>query len=73
MGVCEGECMGHCLKDEPLTLTRCYNCEMPQPYEALELQKFICGQAHTEEHKEESFFFHDFRFYLSSTFTHFMA
>ena len=36
MGVCEGECMECCPGDEPLTLTRCYICEMPQPYEALE-------------------------------------
>ena len=32
------------LGDEPLT--RCYSCEMPQPYEALEGRKSICDQAH---------------------------
>ena len=32
--------------DEPLTLTRCYSCETPQPYEALERRKSVCGQAH---------------------------
>ena len=30
-GFCEGECMGHCLGDEPLDFD-----EMPQLYEALE-------------------------------------
>ena len=29
-----------------VTLMRCYSCEMPQPYEALEWRKSICGQAH---------------------------
>ena len=36
VGVCEGEGIECCPGDEPLTLTRCYSCEMPQPYEALE-------------------------------------
>ena len=36
IGVCEGECMGRCLGDETLTLMRCYSCEVPHPYEALE-------------------------------------
>ena len=44
--VCEGECMGRSPGDEPLTLTRCHSCEMPQTYEALEGQKSVCGQAH---------------------------
>ena len=35
-GVCEGECIGLSLGDEPLTLTQCHNCELPQLYEALE-------------------------------------
>ena len=34
MGVYQGECMGYCVEDEPLTLTRCPSCEMPQLYEA---------------------------------------
>ena len=46
VGVCErGECMGRSTEDEPLTLMRCYKCEMPQPYEALEGRKSVCGQA----------------------------
>ena len=28
-GVCEGECMGHSLGDEPLTLTRYHNYMNP--------------------------------------------
>ena len=36
MEVCEGKCMGHCPGNEPLTLTKCYSCEMPQHYKALE-------------------------------------
>ena len=32
----EGECMEHNPGDEPLTLTKCYICEIPQPYEAME-------------------------------------
>ena len=35
-GVCEKECIGHCPSDESLTLTRCYSCEILQPYDALE-------------------------------------
>ena len=34
-GVCEGECMGRCPRDEPLTLTRCQNCEFPYLMEPL--------------------------------------
>ena len=34
-GVCEGECMGYSLGDEPLTLTRYHSCELLQLYEAL--------------------------------------
>ena len=26
VGICERECMGHSLGDEPLTLTRCHSC-----------------------------------------------
>ena len=35
-GVCEGECKGCRPGDEPLTLTRCHICGLPQLYEALE-------------------------------------
>ena len=35
-GICELECVGHRLGDEPLTLPRRYSCELPQLYEALE-------------------------------------
>ena len=37
---------GNARGDEPLTLTRCYSCEMSPPYEALEGLKSVCGQAH---------------------------
>ena len=36
-GLCEGECMGRCLGDDPLTLmTRYYSCEISKPYKALD-------------------------------------
>ena len=35
VGVCERECMGCSLEDEPLTLMRCHSCGLPQLYEAL--------------------------------------
>ena len=35
-GVCDGECM---------TLTRCYSCGLPQPYE-VSGWKFVCGKAY---------------------------
>ena len=35
-GVCEGECIGYRPGDEPLTLTRCHSCELPQLYEIIE-------------------------------------
>ena len=41
VGVCEGECIGHNLGDEPLTLMRCYSYKMPQTYEALEGRKSV--------------------------------
>ena len=34
--ICEGECMGRSPEDEPLTLTTCHSCVLPQLYEALE-------------------------------------
>ena len=34
-GVCEGECMGCSLRDEPLTLMRCHSCGLPQLLEPL--------------------------------------
>ena len=42
---CEREWVGGSPGIEPLTLTRCYCCEIPQPYEALERRKSVCGQA----------------------------
>ena len=33
--LCEGECMGCSPGDEPLTLTRCHNCGLPQLYEGM--------------------------------------
>ena len=42
-GLCEGECVGHRPGDEPLTLTKCHNCELPQLYESLEGWKSVCG------------------------------
>ena len=37
--------MGRSPGDQPLTLTRCYSCEIPQSREALERGKSVCGQA----------------------------
>ena len=45
-GVREGECMGRSPGDDPLTLTRCYSCEMSQSFEALEEWQSVCGQTH---------------------------
>ena len=46
MGVCEGECMGRSSGDEPLALTRCHSCWLPQLYEALEGWKSVCERAY---------------------------
>ena len=40
-GICEGECMRRCPGDEPLTLTRCDSCEMPQLFETNEGWKSV--------------------------------
>ena len=32
LGVCEGECIGHSPGDEPMTLSRCYSCGLPELY-----------------------------------------
>ena len=45
-GFVRGEYMGCSLGDESLTLMIYYNCEMLQPYEALEGQKFVSDQSH---------------------------
>ena len=45
MGVCEGECMRWSPGDEPLTLTRCHICGLPQLFEAFEGWKYVCGRA----------------------------
>ena len=45
--VCEGECMGRCPGEEPLTLTRCRSCKLSQLYEALEEWKSVCGQTNS--------------------------
>ena len=44
IGVCERECVGHCPRDEPLTLRRIHSHELPQLYEALEGWKSVCDQ-----------------------------
>ena len=41
-----GEYMGRCPGDEPLTLTRCHSCGLPQLYEALEGWKSVCGRVY---------------------------
>ena len=46
MGVCEGECIGRNPGDEPLTLTRCHSCGLPQLFEAFEGWHSVCGQAY---------------------------
>ena len=33
--VCKGECLGHSLGDESLTLMRCYNYALSQLYDTL--------------------------------------
>ena len=58
-GVCEGEYMGRCPGDEPLTLTRCYSCEIPQPYEVLECEIRLWPSPHLRAERE-NFFFHIF-------------
>ena len=55
MGACEGEYMGRCPQDEPLTLTRCHSCELQQLYKALKGWKSVCDQG-------ENFFFIPFSF-----------
>ena len=56
--------MGRSLQDEPLM--RWYSCEMPQPYEALEGWKSICGQDHNLKGIMGNIFFF---FYSSFSFT----
>ena len=41
MGVCEGECVGCTLRDEPLTLMRCHSCRLPWLYEILDGLKHV--------------------------------
>ena len=45
-GFVRGECMGHSLGDEPLTLTRCHSCGLPQLHEACEGWKSVYGRAY---------------------------
>ena len=45
LGVCEGECMGRSLRDEPLSLTRSLSCGLSQLYEAFEWWKLFCWNA----------------------------
>ena len=52
--------MGRCPGEEPLTLTRCYNCEISQPYKALEGGNSSVAKLTTKEYKGENFFFHIF-------------
>ena len=51
-----GKCMGHLPGDEPLTLTRCYNCGMPKLYEALEGWKSVCGRVYNLKDIKRKFF-----------------
>ena len=39
----EGMCMERSTEDEPMNLTRCQSCGLPQLYDALEGWKFVCG------------------------------
>ena len=50
MEVCEGECMGNSLGDEPLTLMRYQSCGLSQLYEAL--SRNIAGGLGEEERQE---------------------
>ena len=43
---CERECIGRSAGDEPLTLTRCHSCGLPQLYEVLEGWNSVCGEAY---------------------------
>ena len=54
-GVCEGECIGCSPGDEPLTLSRCHNCGLPQLYETFKGWKSICGQAYNLKGKKGTF------------------
>ena len=51
MEVCEGECMGNSLGDEPLTLMRYQSCGLSQLYEAL--SRNITGEVRGGAGEEE--------------------
>ena len=54
VGFCEGECMGRSPGHEPMALTRCHSCALPQVYEALGW-KSICGRAYNLKGKRGKF------------------
>ena len=67
--------MGHSLGDEPLTLTRCHSCGLPQLYEAFEGWKSVLWLSlQLNGHKGEIFVFLLFlNLCFSFTIAHFMA
>ena len=72
-GVCEGEWMGHRTEDEPLTLTRCRSCGLPQLYEALEGWKSVCGLAYNLRGIKGKIRFSSLKLCFSFTVAYFMA
>ena len=52
-----GVCMGRWPGDEPLTLTKCYICDILQTYEDSEERKSVCGQAQNLRAYRENFLF----------------
>ena len=74
-GVCEGECMNHGPEDEPLTLTRCHSCGLPQLYEACEGWKSVCGRGYNLKGIKGNFsvFLLFLGLLFSFTVAHFMA
>ena len=53
--VCKGEGMGRTPSDEPLTLTRCYSCGLPQLCEAFEGFKSVCSRTYNLKGIKEKF------------------
>ena len=69
-GVCEGECIERIPVDESLTLTSFHSSGLPQVYEALEEEKFVCGRDYNLKGIKEKMYvfplFPLFLFYCSS-------
>ena len=74
-GICKGECMGRSPGNEPLTLTRCHSCGLPQLYEAVEEWKSVCGRAYNLKGIKGKFsvFLHFLKLLFSFTVAHFLA